>query len=312
MSDAGPVLLGRNVLVLLREIHADLSTSEQRIAAFVLGDAARVTGMSLAVFAAESGVSQPTAIRFCRRLGCAGFPDFKIRLAQSLMVGQPYVHREIVGGDGLATIADKIFSSTVDALRLIRSELDMTAIEKAVDAIVGAPRIELFGCGLSSVAAMDANQKFMRLGVPTIHHLDGHMQRMSAATLKPGDVAISFAYTGRVRDVLMIARVVRQQGATLIAITRRDSHLARLANIAIGVDTLEDTFIYAPMTSRMAHLAVVDVLATAVALRSGPGAVLEIRKVKNALKDQWLLSDDMPEWMAIDDHSARQQEDDTQ
>jgi RpiR family carbohydrate utilization transcriptional regulator len=292
---------GRNIIVQLRDQRSSFSSAEQKLAVLVLAEAARVTRMSLAVFAAEASVSQPTAIRFCRALGCDGFPDFKIRLAQALMIGEPFVHGEIGIGDGLDVIASKIFASSIDALELIRAQLDLDMVERAVDAILKAPRIELFANGLSSVAAIDAQQKFMRLGVPTIHHLDSHLQRMSSATLKPGDVAIGFAYTGRVRDVLLTAKMVRQQGAMLISFTRTDSLLARISDIVIGIDTLENTFVYAPMTTRLAHLAVVDVIATAVALRSGREGVKLIKRVKGALKDEWMLGEDIPEWVGAKD-----------
>jgi RpiR family carbohydrate utilization transcriptional regulator len=292
---------GRNILARLREMQGDLSASEQKLAALVLAQAAQVTRMSLAVFASEAAVSQPTAIRFCRALGCDGFPDFKIRLAQSLMIGQPFVHGEIGMGDKLDVIANKIFASSIDALELMRSQLDLDVVERVVEAILEAPRIELFANGLSSVAAIDAQQKLMRLGVPTIHHLDNHLQRMSAATLKPGDVALGFAYTGRVRDVLLTAKMVRQQGATLISFTRSDSLLAQISDIVVGIDTLENTFVYAPMTTRLAHLAVVDVIATAVAQRSGPDGMKQIKRVKGALKDEWMLGAEIPDWVGVRD-----------
>ena len=292
---------GRNILARLREMQGDFSASEQKLAALVLAQAAQVTRMSLAVFAAESAVSQPTAIRFCRALGCDGFPDFKIRLAQALMIGQPFVHGEIGMGDKLADIANKIFASSIDALELMRSQLDLEVVERVVEAILKAPRIKLFANGLSSVAAIDAQQKLMRLGVPTIHHPDNHLQRMSAATLKPGDVALGFAYTGRVRDVLLTAKMVRQQGATLISFTRSDSLLAQISDIVVAVDTLENTFVYAPMTTRLAHLAVVDVIATAVAQRSGPDGVKLIKRVKGALKDEWMLGAELPDWVGVRD-----------
>jgi RpiR family carbohydrate utilization transcriptional regulator len=292
---------GRHILDHLREVGPDLSSSESKLARLVLASAADVTRMSLATFAAEAEVSQPTAIRFCRMLGCDGFPDFKIRVAQALMVGQPFVHGEIAAEDGVAVVADKIFASSIDALRLVRSQLDLAAVERAVAALAAAGRIELFGNGLSSVTTMDANQKFMRLGVPTIHHVDNHLQRMSAATLKPGDVALGFAYTGRVRDVILTAKMAAQQGATIVSVTRSDSPLAAVSDIVVGVDTLENTFVYAPMTTRLAHLAVVDVLATAVALRSGPTGIRQIKKVKGALKDQWILGSEIPEWVGARD-----------
>jgi len=278
-----------SLLAELRSWLPRLSRAEKRLAELVLGAPAEVTRLPLATFSERAAVSQPTALRFCRRVGCDGFPEFKIRIAQALMSGWPYIHGEIKPGDGLVSVADAVFASSVDALTLIRSQLDMAALARAVEAIARAPRIELLGTGLSSVAAIDAQQKFMRLGVPTSHHPDGHVQRMSAATLKKSDVAIAFSYTGRLRDIVRAAETARAAGATLIAFTRSDSPLAAVADIVIGIDTLENTFVYAPMTTRIAHLVVVDVLATAVALGGGKRGQSLIRKVKQAMSDEWLV-----------------------
>ncbi len=91
---------GDTILTRLRALDPSLRPSERKIATLVLAEAQQVTRMSLATFATLASVSQPTAIRFCRMLGCDGFPDFKIRLAQALMVGQPFVHSEIQAGGG--------------------------------------------------------------------------------------------------------------------------------------------------------------------------------------------------------------------
>ena len=178
----------------LAALRDDLSPAERRVADFVLTHTARVPRMNLASLAAEAGVSEPTAIRFARSLGCDGIPDLKIRVAQSLAAGAPYVHAAIDAADGLEAIADKVFASSVDTLQTLRRLIDMDAIARAVDAIAGAGRIDFIGNGLSGVAARDAEQKFMRLGVPTMRHGDTHLQRMSVVTLTARDVAVVFSW----------------------------------------------------------------------------------------------------------------------
>jgi len=269
-----------------------LRRSERKVAVFVLREPGRVVRMNLAMLAEQAEVSQPTAIRFCRAVGCDGFPDLKIRIAQALAAGAPYVHSAIAEHDPLDTIADKVFGSSVEALQYLRRQLDMDAVARAVDALARANRIDLIGNGLSSVAAIDAHQKFMRLGVPTVFHPDSHLQRMSAATLKAGDAAMVFSYTGQLRDVARTTELAGAQGATVIGITRSASAVARLCSITIGIDTLENTFVYAPTTTRLAHLVVVDLLATTVALRSGEAGVGQIRRVKGAMRDEWLIDGD--------------------
>lgn len=285
-------VLGSNILKGLEDNLEEFSRSDKKLATLVLQSPEPVTQMSLATFAQAADVSQPTAIRFCRKLGCEGFHEFRIRVAQAVAKGAPYLHREIEQGDELATVASKIFASSIDTLQLIGQQLDLSVIEAAVECIAAARRIELIATGLSSVAAIDAHQKFMRLGVPTIWHADGHLQRMSVATLRPGDVAIAFSYTGEIRDVLRTCEMALERGASLVVMTRTGSAIAKVATHAIAIDTLEDTFVYAPMTTRLAHLAVVDVLATAVALKSGDDGAKVIRRVKQAMRDEWLVGPD--------------------
>ncbi len=291
-AGSGPSAAALGFLSRVATLQPRLRRSERKVAGFVLREPGRVVRMNLATLAEQADVSQPTAIRFCRAVGCDGFPDLKIRIAQALASGARYVHSAIAEHDPLDTIADKVFGSSVEALQYLRRQLDMDAVARAVDALARANRIDLIGNGLSSVAAIDAHQKFMRLGVPTVFHPDSHLQRMSAATLKAGDAAMVFSYTGQLRDVARTTELAGAQGATVIGITRSGSAVARLCSITIGIDTLENTFVYAPMTTRLAHLVVVDLLATTVALRSGEAGVAQIRRVKGAMRDEWLINGD--------------------
>ena len=281
-----------NLLSRLESQKYDMSRSEQRLAKVVLSAPEAAVHLTLAAFAEAAKVSQPTAIRFCRRLGRSGYADFRLGIAQATARGAHHVHREINSDDSLPTLVSKIFASTIDTLQMVSQHLDFEVIERVVALVANANRIELLGTGLSSVAAVDAHQKFMRLGVPTNLHSDGHLQRMSCQTLKPGDVAIAFSYTGRLRDFQRTCEVVRERGAALIVVTRSDTPLAKIATETIAIDTLENTFVYAPMTTRIAHLTIVDVLATAVVLNAGSDRVATILRLKRALQDEWLIDPD--------------------
>lgn len=46
----------------------------------------------------------------------------------------------------------------------------------------------------------------------------------------------------------------------------------------------EDTEIYTPLTSRIAHLVVIDVLAMGVAMARGPSLVNHLKSVKRSLR----------------------------
>ena len=75
---------------LLSELNAalpDLNKSETKVADAILEDPEAATRSSIAVLAAAANVSEPSVNRFCKRFGATGFPDFKLRLARSLVWG---------------------------------------------------------------------------------------------------------------------------------------------------------------------------------------------------------------------------------
>lgn len=284
-----------DLLARLASARADLSPSEARVADIVLDQPGAIPRMNLAALADLAGVSEPTVLRFCRSLGVEGYADFKLELARALATGGvAYLHREIGFGDGIGTVAAKVFQSSINALAVVQQSIDADVLERAVDMLAGARRIEILAVGLSHIVALDAQQKLMRLETPCIALTDSHLQTMSAATLRPGDVALIFSYNGRIKDILRCASVAREAGAATVAVTCSGTPLAAVCDLVIPVDVPEDTFVYAPMTTRLAHLAVLDVLATGVALRRGPRIAEHLEQIKESMSDQWLVEAEAP------------------
>jgi RpiR family carbohydrate utilization transcriptional regulator len=148
-------------------------------------------------------------------------------------------------------------------------------------------RIEFFGAGNSGIVAQDAQHKFFRLGIQSIAYSDGHMQVMSASLLGPGDCVVVISNSGRTRDLMDACDIARKNGATTIVITATASPLAAAGNIHLAADHPEGYDRYSPMVSRLLHLMIIDILATAVALRVG-GVKLQplLQDMKNNLRNK--------------------------
>ena len=277
-------LLGR-----LSRVYDDLSVSERRVADFVLEDPASIPRKNLATIAEGAEVSEPTVLRFCRSIGLDGYAHFKVELAGALAAGgAAYVHRDVSFDDDEATVRTKLIQSSVNALTRLQESIDDAVISHAVDRICEAQRVQIFAVGLAGVPALDAQQKFMRLDLICETQRDAHLQTMAAATLGPKDVALAFSYNGRIKDVLRAVTTARESGAFVIAVTLSGSPVANAADLVIPVDPPEDTFLYAPMTSRLSHLVIIDLMATLIALRRGPDIVPRLEHIKESLSDQWI------------------------
>jgi len=269
-----------------------LRKSERAVADFVLTQPNDVLQLSIAELADGAGVSQPTVARFASALGFSGFREFKLRLAQSLASGMPFVHQDVGPDDTADTVGPKVFDRTIGALLDVRNHLDTARLGQAIRLIAKARRLDFYGVGNSGIVALDGQHKFFRYGLPTAAHVDTHTMLMAATVLGRGDVAVAVSATGRTTDMLAAAEIARDAGASLIAITAGASPLARLASVTLAVDVPEDPDVYTPMLSRIAHLAVVDALAVGVALELGSPLIKRLERAKQTLRNKRVIEPD--------------------
>ncbi len=252
---------------------SSLAPAEQRVGKLLLADPRTFSTLPVTELADRAGVSKPTVVRFCRSMGYEGLSDFKLKLAGSLSEGVPFIHRNVGAQDSSNDVLVKVIDNTVTAFLKYRNDASSAQIDKAAAAIAlthkKGKRLEFFGVGNSGIVAQDAQHKFFRLGFHTISHSDGHMQIMSASLLGPGDCLVVFSNSGRTRDLLDSCEIAKKNGATTVVITASGSPLANAGKIHLAADHPESYEKFSPMVSRLLHLMIVDVLATAVALRIG-------------------------------------------
>ena len=268
-----------------------LAPAEQRVGLLVLADPRAFATLPVAELADRAHVSKPTVVRFCRSLGYDGLSDFKLKLAGSVNEGVPFIHRSVDADDRPAEVMVKGIDNTVAAFLKYRNDASTVAIERASEALVAAGRqqrrIEFYGVGNSGIVAQDAQHKFFRLGVHTAACSDGHLQVMSASLLGPGDCVVVISNSGRTRDLMDACDIARRKGATTIVITASGSPLAAQGQIHLAADHPEGYDRYSPMVSRLLHLAIIDVLATCVALRIGSETLQPVlRDMKNSLRSK--------------------------
>jgi RpiR family carbohydrate utilization transcriptional regulator len=252
---------------------SNLAPAEQRVGKLLLTDPRTFSTLPVTELAERAQVSKPTVVRFCRSMGYEGLSDFKLKLAGSLSEGVPFIHRNVGAQDSSNEVLVKVIDNTVTAFLKYRNDASSATIDKAAEAIAlthkKGKRLEFFGVGNSGIVAQDAQHKFFRLGFNTISHSDGHMQIMSASLLGPGDCLVVFSNSGRTRDLLDSCEIAKKNGATTIVVTASGSPLSSTGKIHLSADHPESYERFSPMVSRLLHLMIVDVLATAVALRIG-------------------------------------------
>ena len=264
---------GSAILGQIRRARSELSPAELRVAEHVLAHPRDVLNDPIVEIARAASVSQPTVIRFCRSLGCEGLSDFKLRLASGLTGTVPVTHTQVMHDDSVVELGAKVLGNTASAILQIRSELNREMIDRAIELLLNANRIEFFAVGHYGVVAQDAQFKFLRFGVSSSAYTDPRLQALAAGVLGPKDVAVIISSSGKLPELLEVADKARERGAAVVAITASQSPLARKADATLIVDHVEDVSTHLPMISRILHLLVIDILAVGVAMRRNPEGV---------------------------------------
>jgi RpiR family transcriptional regulator, carbohydrate utilization regulator len=98
---------------------------------------------------------------------------------------------------------------------------------------------------------------------------------------------VVISHSGSTKDIVEALEIAKANGATTIAIiSHRKSPVASLADIPLCVHAKETGFKPEPMSSRIAHLCVIDVLAVGLALKRSKDFVASVQKTRRALVDK--------------------------
>jgi len=272
-----------SLLQLMSSDQVRLSKSDKKLAAIIRDNPGSVIHKSIASLAMQAEVSEPTVNRFCHKLGCDGYPDFKLRLAQEISSNGRLFVENLDRNDSTSMVISKIMASIQSSIQSLGNTIRPESLEAAANAIANCKSVNFFGMGASSSVALDAQHKFFRFGMPVIAHTDFINQRMMCSMLDKDDVGVFISYTGRTDAMIVNAELARARGATIIGITSQGSLLSGQCDFVLNSITAEDTDLFTPMTSRIIHLAVIDMLATSVALKMGSAVEENIKSIKKNL-----------------------------
>ncbi len=267
--------------------YGELRKSETKVADYVLKKSEEVIHFSVSQLADQSGVSDPTVIRFCRALGFKGFQDFKIHLAQSIIPAVRSIHESMNEKEEVPELVRKVFDANQEAILSTFGTLDFSTVQTVIDELCLAEKIIFHGLAGSAAVAMDAHHKFFRIGIPCEWYSDPHMAIMAASMMKPGQVFVAISHSGATHDVIASVKAAKEAGASTVGIvTYGKSPLSKVVKHTLLVASAETGFRFEPMASRIAQLCVVDVLSVGVSLLRSEEVIANLSKSRNAIANK--------------------------
>lgn len=229
-----------------------------------------VVKLPISDLAEKCGTSKPTVVRLCKTLGYSGYKELCMYLNADIMLNEngEMNYKDISPNDDSPAIVTKVAENNIKAIQNTVEIIDYKELNKAVDLLVKARRIDFYGVGNSGFVALDAQNKFLRINKLATAQTDPHLQILTASNLSPDDVAVFISYTGETRDILETMDVVKSTGASTISITKlgRNS-LSALSDVNLFMVSDESFIRSGAMSSRIGQLCVVDILFSIVTSR---------------------------------------------
>jgi Transcriptional regulators len=254
-----------SILKILGAQLESMTQADRQIARFILDDPERMLSLSSAALAEATGRSQSSVVKFSQKLGYAGYQQLKLAVnkAKALEGHAPagVIHGTIDASDSYVTILQKLIGSKLLSMRETTAANGEETIDSALDALVGARKIQLAGVGASSLVAKDFSYKLLKLGRTVLLDSDTHIQISNASALDGSDVLVALSHSGRSVEILRIAELAKQRGATIVSVTGlQPNPLLEMADISLYTVADEERVRSSAITSRDAQLMLMDML----------------------------------------------------
>lgn len=186
----------------------------------VIRNGLRTTRLPIKQLADEAHVSTASVVRFCKKCGCNGYAEFRLRYRESLQQKAP--HQMVPENQTLAHFLD--YSESPEFT---------SSIDSAFQYLQAATQILVLGVGGSGHLARFGSRILCNVGSFSLAIDDPFLPIFNLSTANPVVIAVSFS--GKTDQILNMASRFLANGCKLISITNTgDSPLAKLSDVNIA------------------------------------------------------------------------------
>lgn len=254
------------IIVKITAMKNQLTSMEKRIAEYVLEDPERIKNLNTYDVAKNCKVSQATIVRFAKKMGFSGFPEFKLTLSQDIgnRKAESHInimHEELKPSDTFEIIGKKVANENIRAVNNTYEITDFNELEKAVQAINKARKIMLVGVGFSGIVAKDFYFKLMELGKVASFENDSHMQLSYISTMNENDILFVISHSGKTLELFNLVKVAKNRGIKIITLTNvANNPIRELGDIKLGTVEMKSDFRATALSPRISQLTVIDMI----------------------------------------------------
>lgn len=198
-------------------VYPSLRPAEQAVARYVRSHLDEAAGLTVGQLAEISRVSQPTVIRFARKLGFGGYRELRYVLRhpqeERSVTFDPLEGFDLNPWDNPDDVPGKAVARAKTLIDELHSAMDGKALHKATTLLAQSRMIDIYGVENSMSPALDLCTKLTYLGLQCRFNADAYLQQIGAGHLTKDDTAIAFSHSGSSADTVKALKLAKSAGA---------------------------------------------------------------------------------------------------
>lgn len=233
------------------------SPTEKKIANYLVQNVSTIRTMTSYEISQKLGIGQSNIIRFSQKLGYKGFRELQFDAD-----GQDdELYREVNDNESTELTNNRIVHQYINLSKATNSLNGPETIDKCVKKIINSERIMVYGVGNSNLFAEYMSNNLLKMQFNSFSSSNAHIVFTKVSGLNSNDLVILVSETGETREIIKIAKIAKNHGIPIMAITRlAKNRLLKLADYAIYTcNDLSDSRLNAT-TIRCSQLLVIDML----------------------------------------------------
>lgn len=244
------------------------SKSQRRIASYILEHYDQAAFMTANALGDTVGVSESTVVRFATELGYSGYPRLQKAMQELVRSKLTSVQRVEVTRARMRDdeVLENVMSYDVANIRQTLAEMDPAVFDAAVQALVGARRVYIFGAG-SCRALANFLAYYLKLLLPDICLISTSSETEILEEMfhiGAEDVVVALSFPRYSSKAVKTVHFAHSRGAKVVAITdSQRSPISEFANYLLLAHSDMATIV----DSLVAPLSIINALVVAISLK---------------------------------------------
>lgn len=235
--------------------------------------------LSITELADLTGIAEATIVRFCHKLDYKGYQDFKLHLSQEMT-------NTVEDDDDFTS---SIANDMIGAINESKQAISVEMVEQISSIVVQKKRVCIFALGNSGISATSLRFALIKAGITVVGEVDSHIQSYIAANTTKDDIAIFISVSGSTKDIIEMAKMVKQNGTPIVSITNHfKSPLVHLSDYVLFSARKEAANRGGSIATIVSQHYMIDVLCSKIIESLGDQGKKNIENSSNAVSDKLL------------------------